>query len=146
MPENTINGHPRAGEIPIQFDPYLAPLDPNTPADAAPEPQVTPTQPPADLREAGKPDQAPDEPPDSKDEQEQPEQRQYFHRIRTVAGHRHTRTAVRHAAYVAQGAVITARQRRDTRSTARHERMMRVAESQGDHATALLWEERASKH
>jgi len=36
MPENTINGHTRADEIPVQvkpleYDPYTAPLRPDTP-------------------------------------------------------------------------------------------------------------------
>jgi len=142
MPEHTLNGHARAGEIPVQakplaFDPYTAPLDPNTPPDAVPAaaPQPVP---------APEPDVVDERQDQTSDEQAEP--RRGFHRIRTVAGHRHTRTVVRHAAYVAQGAAIAARQRRDTRSTARHERMMRVAESQGDHATALLWEERKHRH
>lgn len=66
--------------------------------------------------------------------------------VRKTLAHPHTRTAARQVAYVAQGAVITARQRRDARSTARHERMMRAAEAVGDHATALEWEARAVAH
>ena len=54
------------------------------------------------------------------------------------------RFAVRHTRHVAVGARIYADRRRDARSTARHERMMRIAESQGDHASALEWETRAS--
>ena len=54
------------------------------------------------------------------------------------------RFAVRHTRHVAIGARIYAARRRDARSTARHERMMRIAESQGDHASALEWETRAS--
>lgn len=54
------------------------------------------------------------------------------------------RFVVRHTRHVAVGARVYASRRRDARSTARHERMMRIAESQGDHASALEWETRAS--
>jgi S-DNA-T family DNA segregation ATPase FtsK/SpoIIIE len=54
------------------------------------------------------------------------------------------RFVVRHTRHVAVGARIYAARRRDARSTARHERMMRIAESQGDHASALEWETRAA--
>lgn len=54
------------------------------------------------------------------------------------------RFAARHSRHVAVGARVYAARRRDARSTARHERMMRIAESQGDHASALEWETRAS--
>lgn len=74
------------------------------------------------------------------------EVRKPFHRVRAVAGHRVTRGAVRQAAYVGAGAVLTRRHLRDERSTARHHRFMRIAEVKGDHATALEWEQRASKH
>ena len=57
------------------------------------------------------------------------------------APHRFT---ARHTRHVAVGARVYASRRRDARSTARHERMMRIAESQGDHASALEWETRAS--
>lgn len=140
----TINGHPRSAEVPIQvkppdFDPYTPPAGPDVPPDAvpeqdpppAPEPEVDDEQ--RDI-DATQQDQAPEEP------------RRYFHRTRSIAEHRHTRTVVRQGAYVAQGAVITARRRRDARSTARHERMMALAEQAGDHTTALEWEARRSKH
>ena len=54
------------------------------------------------------------------------------------------RFAHRHARHVATGTRIYAARRRDARSTARHERMMRAAEANGDHATALEWETRAA--
>jgi len=63
-----------------------------------------------------------------------------------IVQHRHTRTAARQVVYVAAGAMTAAKHSRDERSTARHHRMMRAAEVKGDHATALLWEERASQH
>jgi S-DNA-T family DNA segregation ATPase FtsK/SpoIIIE len=50
----------------------------------------------------------------------------------------------RHARHVAVGAQVYAARRRDARSTARHERMMRAAEAAGDHASALEWETRAA--
>lgn len=150
MPEDTINGHARTDEIPVQvkplYDPYTEPLHPNTPPDAVPEEASDATL-SADLRQAkveqpqagadlhqAEPDGGADEP------------RRYFHRIRAVAGHRHTRTVVRQGAYVAQGAVITARRRRDARSTARHDRMMAAAEAVGDHTMVAEWDARKSKH
>src|SRR5579884_3911791 len=54
------------------------------------------------------------------------------------------RFARRHAGHVATGTRIYAARRRDARSTARHERMMRAAEAAGDHASALEWETRAA--
>lgn len=54
------------------------------------------------------------------------------------------RFTARHVRHVAVGTRIYAARRRDARSTARHERMMRIAEAQGDHASALEWETRAS--
>src|SRR5581483_2221020 len=54
------------------------------------------------------------------------------------------RFARRHAGHVATGTRIYAGRRRDARSTARHERMMRAAEAAGDHASALEWETRAA--
>lgn len=67
-------------------------------------------------------------------------------RLIRVVQHRHTRTAARQVVYVAAGAMTAAKHRKDERSTARHHRMMRAAEVKGDHATVLLWEERASQH
>lgn len=67
------------------------------------------------------------------------------HRVRHFATHPVTRGAARQVAYVATGARTLA-QRRHDRGTARHERMMRLAEQQGDHKTALEWESRAQQH
>jgi S-DNA-T family DNA segregation ATPase FtsK/SpoIIIE len=65
---------------------------------------------------------------------------------RRVAAHPATTATARHAVYVATGARAARSARRDARGTGRHERMMRLAEAAGDHATALLWEERAASH
>ena len=74
------------------------------------------------------------------------EARRPFHRVRTVAGHRVTRGAARQAVYVGAGVGHAHRHLRDERTTSRHHRAMRAAEAVGDHAVALLWEERASQH
>src|SRR5260221_189790 len=112
------------------FAPYPAPLAPNPPQDPAPE-QDPPPAPEPDVEQV---DQAQNEP------------HRYFHRVRAVAGHEHTRTAVRHAAYVGTGAMTAAKHRKDERSTARHHRMMVAAEAAGNHEMALEWEQRASHH
>jgi S-DNA-T family DNA segregation ATPase FtsK/SpoIIIE len=75
------------------------------------------------------------------DEQDQP-----AGRLIRVVRHRHTQTAVRQVVYVAAGAMTTAKNRRDDRSTARHQRMMRAAEAAGNHEAALEWEQRAAHH
>ncbi|HEV2345217.1 MAG TPA: FtsK/SpoIIIE domain-containing protein [Actinocrinis sp.] len=54
------------------------------------------------------------------------------------------RFVVRHVRHVALGTRVYAGRRRDARSTARHERMIRLAEAAGDHASALEWETRAA--
>lgn len=141
MPEQTINGR-KAEEIQVKplYDPYTAPLHPNTPPDAvpgtapqsAPEPDVDDKQQGASHVEAGSAD-------------EQPEPRRYFHRIRVIAGHRHTRTMVRQGAYVAAGAKAARKRHRDEKTTARHHRMAELAEAAGDHEKALEWEQRAAK-
>lgn len=68
------------------------------------------------------------------------------HLVRRVVSSRATTATARHAVYVATGARVARSARRDASGTGRHERMMRLAEAAGDHATALLWEERAAKH
>jgi DNA segregation ATPase FtsK/SpoIIIE, S-DNA-T family len=55
-----------------------------------------------------------------------------------------SRFTARQVRHVGTGARIYAARRRDARSTARHERMMRIAETNGDHASALEWETRAA--
>lgn len=137
MTEQMINGH-RADEIPIQtkpFDSFTPPLQTDTPPDVAPvqDPQLAPT-PDVDDEQQDEQHQAPDEP------------RRYFHRVRTVAGHQHTRAVARQAVYVAAGARLAVKAHRDRHSEARHHRWMAAAEAKGDHATALLWEEKAAAH
>ena len=135
-----INGHTRADEIPIEvkplgFDPYTPPLNPDTPPDAVPN------QAPQQLAEAVVDDEQQDQAP-----AEEYSTRRYFHRVRAVAGHRHTRTVARQGAYVVAGAIHVRKSRRDERSAARHHRMMAAAEAVGDHEKALEWEERAHRH
>lgn len=67
-------------------------------------------------------------------------------RFRDIATHQHTKTALRHGAHVVVGGKVVARRSWDARSTARHERMMRLAESTGDHELAKHWEQRAEHH
>jgi DNA segregation ATPase FtsK/SpoIIIE, S-DNA-T family len=67
------------------------------------------------------------------------------HRVRQVVTHPASRALARHAVHVALGISVAARRSRDARSTTRHERMMRAAETAGDHERALEWEDRARK-
>ncbi|BCL20291.1 cell division protein FtsK [Streptomyces tuirus] len=60
--------------------------------------------------------------------------------VRTHAGYR---AAVRHGSYVVGGSRILARRVWDSRTTARHERMMRAAEAAGQEDIARDWEQRA---
>ena len=53
------------------------------------------------------------------------------------------RILVRHGAYTAGGARILARRAWDSRTTARHERMMRAAEAAGNEELVRQWEQRA---
>jgi DNA segregation ATPase FtsK/SpoIIIE, S-DNA-T family len=64
-------------------------------------------------------------------------------RIRTVIVHPHSKAVARHGAYVLLGGKVAVRRGWDSRSTARHERLMRAAEAAGDHAAAQTWEQRA---
>ena len=69
--------------------------------------------------------------------------------VLVAARHEHTRRAARHGGLVAAGAVVAARRWNQRRT--RHERMMRSAESAGDHESALEWAklaelERHQKH
>lgn len=66
--------------------------------------------------------------------------------IRTTATHPHTRTAVRQGAYVVAGGKVVAKRSWDARSTARHQRYMRLAESTGDHELAKHWANEAERH
>lgn len=60
--------------------------------------------------------------------------------VRTHDGYR---TLVRHGAYTIGGARILARRAWDSRTTARHERMMRAAEAAGNEELVRTWEQRA---
>ncbi|MGI5138813.1 MULTISPECIES: cell division protein FtsK [unclassified Streptomyces] len=53
------------------------------------------------------------------------------------------RLAVRHSAYVWGGARILTRRAWDARTTARHERMMRIAEASGNEEMVQKWKQRA---
>ncbi|MFJ3663141.1 cell division protein FtsK [Streptomyces sp. NPDC090119] len=59
-------------------------------------------------------------------------------RVRTAG-----RLTVRHAAYTLGGARILTRRAWDSRTTARHERMMRAAEAAGNEELVRQWEQRA---
>jgi S-DNA-T family DNA segregation ATPase FtsK/SpoIIIE len=60
--------------------------------------------------------------------------------VRTADGYR---ALVRHGAYTLGGARILARRAWDSRTTARHERMMRAAEAAGNEELVRQWEQRA---
>ncbi|MGW1039648.1 cell division protein FtsK [Streptomyces sp. NPDC002547] len=53
------------------------------------------------------------------------------------------RLAVRHGAYMAGGARVLGRRAWEARTTARHERMMRIAEASGNEELVRQWEQRA---
>ena len=97
------------------------------PADPAPDTQDEPEPPPLD-DEPEPPDL--DAPEDDGDEHDEP--------IRIV------RPVLRQVVYVGAGTRTVARRAWESRTTARHERMMRLAEAHGDHSTVLEWEERAA--
>ncbi|NJP73807.1 zonular occludens toxin domain-containing protein [Streptomyces sp. C1-2] len=63
--------------------------------------------------------------------------------VRTNAGYR---VAVRHGAYTLGGARILARRAWDSRTTARHDRMMRIAEASGNEELVREWEQRAQSY
>jgi S-DNA-T family DNA segregation ATPase FtsK/SpoIIIE len=60
--------------------------------------------------------------------------------VRTHDGYR---ALVRHGAYTLGGARILARRAWESRTTARHERMMRIAEASGNEELVRQWEQRA---
>jgi S-DNA-T family DNA segregation ATPase FtsK/SpoIIIE len=60
--------------------------------------------------------------------------------VRTNAGYR---AVVRHGSYIVGGSRILTRRAWDSRTTARHERMMRAAEAAGQEDVARDWEQRA---
>lgn len=65
--------------------------------------------------------------------------------VRTAATSTPIRAIVRNLVYIPTGFVVTIRRRRDSRSTSRHERMMRAAEATGDLAMVAEWETRAEQ-
>lgn len=66
--------------------------------------------------------------------------RQIVIEIRTHDGYR---ALVRHSAYTVGGARVLARRAWESRTTARHERMMRIAEASGNEELVRQWEQRA---
>ena len=60
--------------------------------------------------------------------------------IKIVVTHEHTKTTGRHLMYIPLGALVVVKRLRESRTTARHERMYRAAESAGNHEAALDWE------
>lgn len=69
--------------------------------------------------------------------------------VRTVATHDRTRRAarlaVRHGSYVLGGAKVVTRRAWDSRTTAVHQRMIKAAETAGDHAAASEWQDKADR-
>jgi len=65
-----------------------------------------------------------------------------IHAARAVARHERTRAAGRHLGYIPLGAAVVAKRLWDSRTTARYERWLRIAEAQGDQESALEWEKR----
>ncbi|MFJ8783169.1 cell division protein FtsK [Streptomyces sp. NPDC102476] len=63
--------------------------------------------------------------------------------IRTNSGYR---AVVRHGAYTWGGARILTRRAWDSRTTARHDRMMRIAEASGNEELVREWEQRAASY
>ncbi|MFH8528124.1 cell division protein FtsK [Streptomyces tendae] len=63
--------------------------------------------------------------------------------VRTNAGYR---AAVRHGAYIVGGTRILTRRAWDSRTTARHDRMMRIAEASGNEELVREWEQRAQAY
>jgi S-DNA-T family DNA segregation ATPase FtsK/SpoIIIE len=70
-------------------------------------------------------------------------------RVHHVATHPRTRAAgllaVRHGMYTAAGARVLAKRAWESRTTARHMRMVRMAEELGQHDVAADWEQRAAQ-
>lgn len=132
----TINGH-QADTIPIQTKPLDLPEETEAAQTLG-----------ADLRQAEPPWSDADPGAAPREEIPQASAVETDRRVLVVriVQHRHTRAAARQVAYVAAGARAARRRRRDEKTTDRHHRMAAIAEAQGDHATALLWEQRAAQH
>ncbi|WP_405474796.1 cell division protein FtsK [Streptomyces canus] len=63
--------------------------------------------------------------------------------VRTNTGYR---AVVRHGAYIVGGTRILTRRAWDSRTTARHDRMMRIAEASGNEELVREWEQRAQAY
>ena len=62
--------------------------------------------------------------------------------VRVIVQHEHAKRAGRHLGYIPLGAAVVVRRLWDSRTTARYERWLRIAETSGDQASALEWEKR----
>ena len=65
-----------------------------------------------------------------------------IHVVRVVARHEHAKAAGRHLSYIPLGAAVVAKRLWDSRTTARYQRWLRIAETSGNHEAALEWEKR----
>ena len=65
--------------------------------------------------------------------------------VRDVATHQHTKFAVRQAVYPLVGAHALAGRTWQSRTTAKHEHWIRVAQATGDHETAFKWAQEAAR-
>jgi S-DNA-T family DNA segregation ATPase FtsK/SpoIIIE len=66
-------------------------------------------------------------------------------RVRDVATHRHTKTALRHGAYVVAGGKTAVRRTWESRTTATHQRWIRAAQATGDSELAAKWAAEAER-
>jgi len=64
------------------------------------------------------------------------------HVVRVVAQHEHAKAAGRHLGYIPLGAAVVARRLWVSRTAARYETWLRMAEATGNHEAALEWEAR----
>ncbi|MGJ5826044.1 cell division protein FtsK [Streptomyces ossamyceticus] len=98
------------------------------------------------LKFAPEPDTAP-APETTVEDKPRPRRRVRIDHLRRVVvearEHGSYRAVVRHGAYVVGGARLLTRRAWDSRTTARHERMMRAAEAAGQEDVARDWEQRA---
>ncbi|WJV47658.1 zonular occludens toxin domain-containing protein [Streptomyces flavofungini] len=106
-----------------------------TPVPAVPDPSGTPSTP------------VPDPAPEPAAVEVRPRRRVRIDHLRRVVveARQHTtyRALVRHAAYTAGGARVLARRAWESRTTAVHSRMMRIAEAGGNEELVRQWEQRA---
>lgn len=64
--------------------------------------------------------------------------------VADVIAHPYAQVTGRHAYYAASGTIVAVRWWRDSRTSARYERMLRAAEATGNNEAMALWEERRS--